>query len=98
MRQRQRASANSELERQTKHVVDMAASKEEKKFAKDLVGDDFIKFKISLEFEGGWAVLNDACTPHQKRTRVWFELPAEISTGHELLVQKLPENVKIKIF
>ena len=27
---------------------------------------------------------------------VW--LPAKISTGHELLVQKLPENVKIKIF
>ena len=49
VRQRQRASANSELERQTKYVVDMAALKEEKKFAKDLMGDDFLKFKIALE-------------------------------------------------
>ena len=35
-------------------------------------------------------------TPLQKRTQVWFALQAKISVAHEVMVQMLPENTKIK--
>ena len=33
----------------------------------------------------------------QKRKQVWFEFPAEIPMGHELMMQMLLKNAKIKI-
>ena len=35
-------------------------------------------------------------TPLQKRTQVWFELQAKIPVAHEVMMQMLQENAKIK--